>query len=373
MEAAIRVDASISIGTGHVTRCLTLADQLITNGYRVSFICREHEGNLCDYIILRGYPVYRLKKPDRQYGFSNPDNQDEYLQWLGKPVELDAAETKHIIESLFAKVDLLIVDHYAIDAQWEKLLNQCVHKLMVIDDLANRSHHCQILLDQNYYGEQVQRYLHLVPAVCNVLEGPSYSLLRPEFQQLRAQMSDKNGEIGNIMVFMGGSDPDNTTLMVINAIESQLFSDITVRIVVGASNPHKQEIKAWTASRPSFEYYENIGFMAKLMADADLAIGAGGSTIWERCCLGVPSVVITIAENQIEMTKALASINALLYLGRSDEIVVNDIKDALNELITSPQRVRQLAQRSKHLVDGFGVRRVVDEIMRVQGGRFNGH
>ncbi|WP_069473702.1 UDP-2,4-diacetamido-2,4,6-trideoxy-beta-L-altropyranose hydrolase [Candidatus Marithrix sp. Canyon 246] len=323
MEILIRTDASEQIGSGHVMRCLSLANELRQKA-RVSFICQELPGNMCDYIEQQGYPVH-----------SNA---------------ILAAENKLI--------DWLIVDHYSIDAQWETTMRPYVRKIMVIDDMANRKHDCDLLLDQNLYVDMESRYHDLVPQHCKQLLGPKYALLRPEFLSARQTLRKRDGSIKRILIFLGGSDPTNETTKALDAIKLLNYPDIAVDVVVGASNPHKEQIKQLCASLPNSSYYCQVSNMAELMVKADLAIGAGGSTNWERCCLGLPSLVITIAENQEELTQTLHEQTYLCWLGTKEKVSAETIWQNLSDILNEPERVLSFIERGKQLVDGNGTKRV---------------
>jgi UDP-2,4-diacetamido-2,4,6-trideoxy-beta-L-altropyranose hydrolase len=168
MNIVIRADAAVHIGSGHVMRCLTLADELRRHGASVTFICRDWDGHLQTHIMGKGYECVLL--PRSETAFHAED--DEYAHWLGVPIATDAAETLAVCAGLRKRVDWCITDHYAIDARWHSELRPHVGKIMVIDDIANRPHDCDLLLDQNLYDNADERYKQLVPAHCRLLLGP---------------------------------------------------------------------------------------------------------------------------------------------------------------------------------------------------------
>lgn len=365
LEVAIRADASIVIGSGHIMRCLTLAERLRACHANVFFITREHEGNLCDFIASKGFEVVRLAHPKEVAHEDEEKSEDAslYRHWLGTSQSHDAEQTIEIIKGYGKTVDILIVDHYALDYRWESVVSSYVKKIMVIDDLANRKHHCDVLLDQNYKLASESRYTHLVPESAYLLEGPKYALLRQEFVEARRELRKRQGTIQRILVFFGGSDPTNETSKAIDAIVSLQRDDLTVDVVVGTSNPNKHEIKQRVHSLDNFNYYEQINHMAELMALADLAIGAGGSTTWERCCLGLPALVVNIAENQKEITHNLALSNAVVDLGDAPSVTSGDIMRELRRVLDEPSMMEQWAENCLRLVDGKGTERVVDILL----------
>lgn len=335
MNVVIRTDASIHIGSGHVMRCLTLAKQLKRHGLHVTFICREVEGDYIQFLRSEGMDVVNIKN---QQGNDSVSEQAIF--------EKDAFQTISIIEQL-GKVDLLIIDHYELDVKWEKLVQSYAEKIMVIDDLANRKHDCDMLLDQNYYENFKTRYDTLVPKSCEKLLGPNYILLRDEFLQIEPR--SRTGIINNVLIFFGGSDPTGETLKVLQAIQN--ITTIHIDVVVGASNPYREKIERICHAHSHITFHYQIDYMARLMNKADLAIGAGGAVTWERCVLGLPSLTVTIAENQVESTKLLHSVGATVYIGNSEDVSVKSIEHRVAELMNNPQKMQQISKRSQQIVD----------------------
>jgi UDP-2,4-diacetamido-2,4,6-trideoxy-beta-L-altropyranose hydrolase len=324
MNICIRVDSSTKIGTGHVMRCLTLADQLYQQGNSISFICREHEGNLCGIIEGKGYKVYRLSK----------DHQFNDALW-----EVDAEQTTSIISKQFGSVDWLIVDHYQIDIKWESKLYSVAKKIMVMDDLADRYHVCDVILDQNLYHDMESRYEKLVPNDSKKLFGPKYALLRKEFVEERKKLRSRNGELRRILVFFGGTDPTNETEKVLESINMIKKKELFFDVIVGNTNPRIEYLKALSDQLSNVEFHCQINYMAALMNKADFSFGAGGSTTWERCYLGLPTCITIVAENQVEVTKAMESHGCIINLGRSQNVTKYSYMELMNN-ITSKDLVR---------------------------------
>jgi UDP-2,4-diacetamido-2,4,6-trideoxy-beta-L-altropyranose hydrolase len=357
MNVLIRADASVQIGSGHVMRSLTLADELRANGATVRFASRDFEGNLCAHIASKGYSVDILARPTSSHNL--PD--DEYSQWLGVPLETDAAETIVALTQANTPIDWLITDHYAIDARWHKLLRPQVGQIMVIDDIANRAHECDLLLDQNFYDNAESRYISHVSLECRLLLGPEYALLRPEFRETRELVGERllrNGKLERIFVFFGGTDPSNETAKVVHALGIQDVRGIHADIVVGIANPHRHEIEQRCAALPNCTFHCQVSNMAELMMKADIALGAGGSTTWERCSLGLPTLAIIIAENQAEMTETAARHGVQWNLGWHTNVTSDMIAEALRERAAHPEEVREYSHRGYALVDGLGAKRV---------------
>lgn len=330
MIAVFRVDASTQIGSGHVMRCLTLAQRLNKEKQaEVYFVMRLLEGNLIKLVKDKGFTVLTLPE--------TPVNNDlqGYAKWLTVTQKQDAKGTIDAIKEL-QDIDLLIVDSYAINYIWENELRPYVKQIMVIDDLANRKHDCDVLLDQNYSENMEHKYDGLIPDNCKKYIGPKYVLLRDEFYKAKKYLRKRDGNIKNILVFFGGSDLTNETEKVIKAIELLNNPDITVNVVVGASNKNKEKLKKLCEKNPQFKFYCQVDNMAEFMNEADLAIGAGGTTTWERCFMELPTVVISIAENQHAGCAFIAKNTGIIYyLGKNNTVSIIDIKNAISAMDNS--------------------------------------
>jgi len=357
MKIVFRVDASIQIGTGHVMRCLTLAKELKQKGNEVLFISRNLNGNLFDLITREGYQVFCLQTHHKME--NNCENK--HAQWLETSWEIDAEETTQIIKKNIGKADWLVIDHYAIDYKWENELKDYSKYIMVIDDLADRKHKCDLLLDQNYYSNMYKRYHQLVPTNCKLLLGPKYALLRDEFIENRKILNRNNRKLQNILVFFGGTDPTNETLKTIRAL-NKIENKLNIDVVVGASNPKKREIREITKRMENTTFHSGIDYMAKLMVKADLAICAGGTTTWERYCLGLPAILIAVAFNQIEICEAISELEIDRYMGESKNITELDIINAVADIHHLNRK--QSVEIALKTVDGWGKFRVIEEILK---------
>lgn len=355
MKIAFRVDASTMIGSGHVMRCLTLADMLKKRGHQVCFICRKLPGNFIYYIQEYGFEVIKLNYQKKD--FQSQKSKDVYFQFLSVEMEKEIEQSKKIIKKL--RPDWLVIDHYALNKDWENVMKSFSKKIMVIDDLANREHGCDLLLDQNIQLN-TNRYQAFVPSACELLLGTQYFLLRPEFIKFSQQsMQKKRNTLQHIFIFFGGSDVQNATEKTIQAILKSSFSG-TVDIVLGKNNENSGRIKNLFSAYASLLFYDDVKNMAELMSQADLCIGAGGATSWERCFLGLPSLIITIAENQRTIAQVLDTLNAAKYLGDIKDISLEAIISAINGIVLSPLILNKLSVNAKKLVDGMGVEKVVN-------------
>jgi UDP-2,4-diacetamido-2,4,6-trideoxy-beta-L-altropyranose hydrolase len=355
MRVVFRVDASITIGTGHIMRCRTLAAALKKRGVNIQFITRAHPGHLGDMLVRDGFAVSLLPQSPCIEKKGN-----DYEAWLGVSQQEDADQTIVALEN--QQCDWLIVDHYGLDRVWEAQLQAHTHKLMVIDDLANRPHECNVLLDQNYAVTGQERYQTWVPAHCQLLLGPRYALLRPEYAQYRETMVPRTGDLKRLLVFMGGADNANTTGKVLAALSTAQLAHLEVDVVIGPNFIHKTEVTEQANARPNTHIHGPRLHLADLMDKADLAVGAGGGTTWERLCMGLPSLVLSIAENQVPACVALASSGLIRYLGDAHKLDVAAIESALLEALAVAGQLHALAASYKALVDGRGADRVAEAI-----------
>lgn len=345
MKVLIRTDASVEIGSGHLMRCLTLADQLRGEGAEVAFVCRDLSGGMFDLLDARGYRSAKLPLAEAGKGAQ----------------QFDAEETIKAAGQLFTEgVDWLVVDHYELDAAWECTLRPHTRKLMVIDDLANRHHDCDLLLDQNYYRELNRRYQGLVSEQCVTLLGPTYVLLRPEFVKARQRLRARDGTVRRILVFFGGSDSTNQTRKALDALKQLSKPEIAIDVVVGAANPYRDEIRLLCQGMLNVQYHCQASNMAELIAAADIAIGAGGATTWERCSLGLPTLTVVFADNQLQTTLDLENFGATLFLGWANKITAVQLARSIESLVDNHALLEKLSERSCFLMkEWIGTKAIV--------------
>ncbi|MBW0146826.1 UDP-2,4-diacetamido-2,4,6-trideoxy-beta-L-altropyranose hydrolase [Marinobacter arenosus] len=353
-----RVDASLDIGTGHVMRCLTLADALRANGSRCIFILRNLPGNLENVVRGRDHEVRML--PERS--ILATEALPGHAGWLQTDWQTDAADTIAAMDGV--QPDWLVVDHYAIDGRWERALAGNAQSLLVIDDLADRAHACEMLLDQNL-GRRQSDYDGLLPQSTVRLIGPQYALLRPEFEQSRAYSLARrqSGAVETILVSMGGVDIENVTADVLGALDGiEELSPCHVIVVLGAGSPHAEQISGLVQQmRLDARLLVNVGDMASLLSDVDLAIGAAGGSAWERCCLGLPSLLVVMADNQKQGTDALDKTGAALSVG--DRRHVSEHLAGAVRLMLDPAKIRAMSDRAASLCDGQGPSRVIRQMV----------
>ncbi|HAT2046647.1 TPA: UDP-2,4-diacetamido-2,4,6-trideoxy-beta-L-altropyranose hydrolase [Legionella pneumophila] len=344
MNIVFRLDSSNLIGSGHVMRCLALANALRERKVKVRFICCDLIGNSIRIIKQNGFEVIELiNKPN--------------IQW-----EQDAKETISYLKQM-EKPDWIFLDHYNLDIKWEKEIRPFVNQIAAIDDLANRQHDCDLLIDQNYYGKTICRYINLVPKFCTKFIGPRYALLRSEFKEARSLLKGRSGEVQQILVFLGGNDASNVTSFVLSTIEEiPLLNNKDLHVVVGGSNPNRDKIRE-KCEKKGYHYYCQINNIATLMAKSDFAIGAGGLSTWERCCMGLPSLVISLAHNQDVLVDNALSTNIFEYAGQVNNLHYTSFQKQLLELILDSEKLRKMSINGLNLVDGLGSDRIANYLL----------
>ena len=380
MKFLIRADASLQIGSGHIMRCLTLAQQLRQHNHHITFISRTNLGHLAPLIRQQGFDCIELPPPSNVVPFGtkrqpeNPADITAHAAWLGTSQAQDLADCAPYIRRLAP--DWIICDHYALSAAWQRAARQICHsKIMVIDDIHDRTHDADLLLDQNH-AHHASDYAHLVPPSCYILAGTRYALLRDEFAQHRAaslqnRTAHRQPENQNILINLGGVDKDNHTLAVLQALSDYVSGSLKTdtapfraTIIMGATAPHLASVQHYAAHAPyPSQVIANANNMAALMSQATWAIGAAGSTSWERCALGLPTLLITIADNQRSIAAQLQSAGAAIALEAS-QIHSPAFQAALAHLM-QPENQHRLSQAAAQLCDAHGAARVAQHIAQL--------
>lgn len=356
MNIVIRADSGVEIGTGHVMRCMTLAKALREEGHAIVFVCKEHDGNIASYLDKEGFPVYLL--PLDQEG----DGTLEHSKWLGGCQHIDAQQAIAVSTKHFEKVpDLVIVDHYGIDGTWHKIAKSYSNtiKIFVIDDLADRNHECDYLLDQTFMRLDSD-YLSRVPKHCKLMLGARFALLRPEFVRRSSLAKDVRSSgcddaAKRVLVMMGGTDHLNVTAKVLHAIcEETTIAKITV--VLGPTAPHRHEIEQTFGADNRFALLSGVSNVAELMLEHDVCFGAAGTASWERCAMGLPSILVAFASNQTTILSMLDKFGAVSVF----ELDANasKIKERLNQTFDTNTYTKMVESCFK-VTDGLGTQRVV--------------
>lgn len=362
MTVIFRTDASLKIGTGHIMRCLTLAKMLKTKGVESKFISRPHDGSNLEHFEEYGFEVLKLPKLKNYTNDEDSDKELSHSTWLGTDWKTDADDTIKSIGNLFP--DLLIVDHYAIDERWETKLKSYCNKLMVIDDLANRKHNCDLLLDQTP-GRSVDSYNKLLNDSAKTIIGPKYIMLRPEFSRLRFKKDDEDSTF-KIFIAIGSIDTDNIINHILKVIEKMSFdSNVIVYVTLSKYAPHLKFLKNIAIDmRIKVIFLIDEPNIAEYMAESDMAISAGGLMSYELVCLGIPSIIIPLSNIQLRVANQLATIADLRVLNSLPD---NPSKILTKEISSFVRNIKstQFNINKQNEIDGLGTKRVVDAIMNI--------
>jgi len=348
MKVIIRTDASIWIGSGHVMRCLVLADALDEQGFKVVFACLSLKGDMISHILDRGYEVVILTKPQLA---CSPQYDSDYEGWLQRSSTEDAIDFLNCIQ----RADIVITDHYAIAVKWQAIVKKDLGCFIVaIDDLV-REHCADIIIDQTL-GRKGDEYC----SPYQVLAGTKYALLSKRFAELRLVALERQVSLEKprVLISMGGIDLPNSTLLVLKALAP--YCEAVFTVLLSKRSPHFREVTEWCLQRENVKHIEFISDMASLMLEHDVAIGAPGSTSWERACLGLPSIIIPLAENQVEICRQLVQKGASLQVNLKD--IDKHLMEAFRLLCNGWEDYHY---NSLSVCDGNGAERVVKKIFRL--------
>ena len=363
LTAAFRVDASRRIGSGHVYRCLALAEALRVRGARSVFIHREHEGNLRPLIESRGFPVHLLPPPTADAGLLS---DSEYAEWLGVAEATDAQESLNAIQAVGA--EMVIVDHYALGPAWEATVKPHVDRVVAIDDLPGRRHACDLLIHQVGTTTHESAQPGTGSDVSRVLSGPHYALIDATYIAARRLMTPRS-ELGRILVFFGASDQLGLTPCALRVLSEEEFDHIPIDIVAGINDKHSMGLETLARDRGQVIVHEPQESLAPLMLRADLLVGAAGMTSWERCTVGLPSIAVVTAENQRLGADLLLEAGAARTIDArgADDSVQSDFERILRAellaLLDSPAELAAMSAAGPRVADGCGAGRVAEQLI----------
>lgn len=343
----VRADASTQIGTGHFMRCLALAQAWQERGGTPSFLMAPGSGALAN----------RLK-----------NNRISELRLSAEPgSSADAKETAEI--ALRHNAAWVALDGYQFTSDYQRTLKNKIAHLLFLDDVGDAErYYADLLLNQNAYAT-AETYGDRA-GDCATLLGASYFLLRREFWELRNHSRRIRPRGHNLLVTFGGGDPENATSQALQALAVLPTADMKVRVLVGASNPHRDGLEKLAAKLPhSVEFVIDTQRIAHEMAWADLAISAAGSTSWELAFMGLPSLLVTLAENQQGCAEYLHSHGIAVSLGWHHSVQPAETASALSALASDAEKCREMSSRGRALIDGRGAERVVNAMLSIANAR----
>lgn len=336
----IRADANTQIGTGHVMRCLALAQAWQDAGGQAKFVQASAAPALETRLIAEGIDIARLS--------ASPGSAT------------DSAQTVALAQKMGAT--WVVVDGYQFDAAYQQAMKRAGLPLLVVDDYGHASHYyADLVLNQNIHADE-SLYSNREPHT-RLLMGARYVLLRREFWPWRGWRREIPAVAHRVLVTLGGGDPDNQTLKVFQALQQVDADDLEAIVVVGASNPHFEELRSEIRNSPlAIRLVHNVANMVELMAWADVAVSAGGSTCWEMAFMGLPTILLVLAENQRGIAEGLSQAGVALNLGSFEQVISAHIVRALSNLIESRHRRQQMSHDGQEMVDGIGSKRVLSAL-----------
>ena len=349
-RVAFRVDSSIRMGSGHLMRCLALASALRDEGVESVFVLRPHEGHGADLVREHGHQL-RLLAPamSATCGGRVLRQAEEEESPLGTDRLSDARETALAIAD--DEPDCIVVDHYGIDAAWERSISSFLGvNVVAIDGLGERSHACSLLVDPTYTELNPGRWNDLVPHHAQVLWGPRYALVDTAFARALDSRPTRSGKVERVLIAFGGTDQPGMTQLALEAVLAAGRGRLEIDVVAGRTNPTVRELRQQCEVHPGVTFHHDTSQMAELMARADLALGAGGSMMWERVFLGLPAVLLTIAEHQQKLTTEVARTGAVIDAGPARTATAAELRALIDPLLRHPDRVRWMSERARELV-----------------------
>ncbi|MEL7465961.1 MAG: UDP-2,4-diacetamido-2,4,6-trideoxy-beta-L-altropyranose hydrolase [Pseudomonadota bacterium] len=342
LRIAVRADASQKIGTGHIFRSMAAMERWRDGGGGCVFVCRSDEGHLMDFIAAAGFPVRAIDAPE-----------DDALA--------DARAFALAVREE-GGADAIWVDHYSLDRRWERAARDAADAMLAIDDLADRPHDADIVVDAGRDPSRAADYDGLLAPEADLLLGLHYVLLRREFTDCTPPPPRSEGAVGRLLVTLGGNDPLNATGLALDAFDHPAFAAVEIDVTIGTANPRLTALAARAAALPNVTAHIQHGRMSDLMAAADLCLGAGGTTSWERCYMGLPTVGLVLADNQTAFMAELEALGVARNLGWANTMDAPALREAmLAAMANGPWRAKA-SRKGGALIDGKGVERTLDAL-----------
>lgn len=364
MKIVFRCDGSTAIGLGHLFRCKTLASFLMSKGVQCIFVIRLHENELYYTRILEG--IHAIYLPSETTPL--PDNEQNPTAiidtWLGVSQEKEIEDLSKII--LDYEVDLVVVDHYAYDFRMSKIVNQYAI-LAVIDDLCNRTLICDYVINHNlgFVKEDYNNCKNLNGQCATLLLGPDYCLIDKRFSELEKQQTIRENKKLNLLITFGAIDHNNLSFSVLKEIIGlELLCSANISVMLHANAPHRRQLELWSSNFAGYvKFHWSPQYVPELYIEADLAIGAGGTSAWERCAAGLPTLMIPAAANQKGIIHYISQAGGgkLISLKNTQKnYIINELEDIFDNTLC----LKTMSKNARNIVDGYGVDRVAREFLK---------
>ena len=350
-QIAIRCDYSSQIGSGHLFRCLTLADQLAETGKRVVFVSANPDPRQT-FNLDFPHDWKQMPAPATGHPPGTDDTSGQHAHFLTYPQAQDAGLFMQAVAG--APLEWIIVDHYGLDRTWHQTCRQTDSRIAVIDDLADRHLDCDLLIDQNRTEQSSAVYDHLAPAHCKKLIGPQYAILSAAFRRLHRHQHPRKS-LDHVLVFFGSSDPSAMVARLMPMISDMRYSAIQFSVISGALTAADSGM----TSRSNITVINHTADIAGLLDQIDLAIGSCGTHSLERACLGVPAICLPVAENQLQLFKMLDEVNAIFAVAADHADPVAMIQQHLDTLMDAPMLLENKSRSAYSLTDGTGAEKIV--------------
>ncbi len=344
MKVALRVDASAETGLGHVMRCRNLAAELRERGADVVFLAPDGSASAKSLLQGDGYRVASLP-----------------------PAIGEADDAQQSLRALESGADAIVLDHYGLGEIWERAVRTGVGQVLALEDIATRRHDVDVLVDQNYSLSFAEKYKGLIPATARTYFGPRYALLSRDYRHGAPVEKPRRDGAKRVLISFGGTDAGDVTGQVFAALSGDAFTDIEYDVVIGNSYPHRTALAAAVARRTGSRLHVQLPTLAPLLGSVDLAIGAAGVSAWERFSLGVPTILISLADNQFPASRDLDTSGIAVHLGRAKTLDPAALRDAVRHLRDDDTLRARMALQGQLLVDGFGARRIAEVLHPTPG------
>lgn len=352
MNVLVRVDGNPIIGSGHIARTLNLSRILVERGHAVHFAFQTSDLATENFVRLSGHRTHWLSPTPRDFVIVPND----YRSWIGGDERADAIATALLAGRL--KASVVIVDHYGAGATWDEIVGGAGPHLVVLDDFIDKERICDILVIPSHLDANGSNLRANFSRVRLPLIGPRFAPLNEVFARFREAPDAKRTSVS---VYLGSSPPGD----LYDTLVTDVLSSAGHRAVEIAGVPQSSRLRRTSVLAKNLRLVEHQDSLGPLLSRSLVSVGAAGSTTWERCCLGIPSLVVSISENQMHIAEGVASLGAHVNLGYATSLKPGIVANALSTLLGDHRRMAEMAEIGKHLVDGLGATRIVEAIMQL--------